>query len=67
MARPLKGKSPFYPGQPVPRELFVGRLSQINRIVERGLAQVSAGKPNTMYVQGEYGIGKIPSPDSCRG
>ncbi|MBI4676802.1 MAG: hypothetical protein HY748_04405 [Elusimicrobia bacterium] len=54
----MKGKSPFYPGQPVPRESFVGRMSQINRIVERGLAQASAGKPNTMYVQGEYGIGK---------
>lgn len=27
-----KGKSPFYPGQPVPPELFTGRNSQIRRI-----------------------------------
>jgi hypothetical protein len=53
-----KGKSPFYPGQPVPVELFVGRIGQINHIVERGVGQVTAGKPVTMYVQGEYGIGK---------
>lgn len=53
-----KGKSPFYPGQPVPVELFVGRSDQIDRIMKRGVGQVSAGKPITMYVQGEYGIGK---------
>ncbi len=53
-----KGKSPFYPGQPVPVELFVGRASQIDRIMRRGVAQVAAGKPVSMYVQGEYGIGK---------
>ena len=58
MARAPKGKSPFYPGQPVPGELFVGRLEQINHIMERGVKQVEAGKPVAMYVQGEYGIGK---------
>jgi len=59
--RPLeisKGKSPFYPGQPVPVELFVGRAAQIERIMTRGVAQVAAGKPVAIYVQGEYGIGK---------
>ena len=58
MNRVSKGKSPFYPGQPVPGELFVGRIRQINHIRERGVAQVEAGKPVTLYVQGEYGIGK---------
>src|SRR5438132_13139312 len=53
-----KGKSPFYPGQPVPVELFTGRLPQIDRILTRGVGQVAAGKPIAMYVQGEYGIGK---------
>ena len=53
-----KGKSPFYPGQPVPKELFVGRSQQIQHILERGVGQVEAGKPVAMYVQGEYGIGK---------
>ena len=58
MSRISKGKSPFYPGQPVPGELFVGRLKQIRHIMERGVKQVEAGKPVAMYVQGEYGIGK---------
>src|SRR3989304_2671992 len=53
-----KGKSPFYPGQPVPVDLFVGRIKQINHIIERGVKQVVAGKPVAIYVQGEYGIGK---------
>ena len=53
-----KGKSPFYPGQPVPVELFVGRSAQIERIMTRGVEQVAAGKPVAIYVQGEYGIGK---------
>ncbi len=53
-----KGRSPFYPGQPVPVELFVGRAEQIRRITERGVGQVAAGKPVAIFVQGEYGIGK---------
>jgi len=53
-----KGKSPFYPGQPVPVDLFVGRREQIERIMTRGVGQVSAGKPVAVFVQGEYGIGK---------
>lgn len=53
-----KGRSPFYPGQPVPVELFVGRKKQIDRILRRGAAQVSLGKPIALFVQGEYGIGK---------
>ena len=53
-----KGKSPFYPGQPVPVEYFVGRRAEIQRILERGVGQVAAGKPSAFFVQGEYGIGK---------
>lgn len=53
-----KGKSPFYPGQPVPVELFVGRRDQLERMLTRGAAQVAGGKPVAMFVQGEYGIGK---------
>lgn len=53
-----KGKSPFYPGQPVPVELFVGRSAQIERILKRGVGQVSPGKPAAFFIQGEYGIGK---------
>jgi hypothetical protein len=54
----VKSKSPFYPGQPVPVELFVGRSSQINHIMQRGVGQVANGKPVALYIQGEYGIGK---------
>jgi hypothetical protein len=53
-----KGQSPFHPGQPVPVELFTGRQAQIERIVSRGIGQVSTGKLVAMFVQGEYGIGK---------
>jgi len=58
MAAVSKGKSPFYPGQPVPVELFVGRHPQIDRIIQRGIGQASQGKPVSIFVQGEYGIGK---------
>lgn len=53
-----KGQSPFYPSQPVPVELFVGRQDQLDRITKRGIGQVERGKPISIYVQGEYGIGK---------
>lgn len=52
-----KAKSPFYPGQPVPAELFVGRQNEIDRIT-RALGQVAAGKPQAVFITGEYGIGK---------
>lgn len=58
MVETTKGKSPFYPGQPVPVELFAGRTAQIERIMARGVGQVASGKPVAMFVQGEYGIGK---------
>jgi hypothetical protein len=53
-----KGNSPFYPTHPVPVDLFVGRIEEIKRILMRGVGQVAAGKPISIYVQGEYGIGK---------
>lgn len=58
MAEMTKGRSPFYPGQPVPAEFFAGRTIQIERIMSRGVGQVSVGKPVAMFIQGEYGIGK---------
>jgi len=58
MAEMSKGKSPFYPGQPVPVELFVGRKAEIERILTRGVAQVTRGKPVAIFTRGEYGIGK---------
>lgn len=52
-----KGQSPFYPGQPVPVELFVGRAGEVERI-RRAALQVAAGKPQAIFISGEYGIGK---------
>lgn len=52
-----KGISPFYPGQPVPIELFVGRQKEIEKIA-RALKQVELGKPQAIFLTGEYGIGK---------
>jgi len=42
-AEMTKGRSPFYPGQPVPAEFFVGREKQASRIMRRGVAQVAEG------------------------
>ncbi|MBI4377746.1 MAG: ATP-binding protein [Nitrospinae bacterium] len=52
-----KGISPFYPGQPVPAELFVGRQAEIDKIA-RAVRQVELGKPQAIFLSGEYGIGK---------
>jgi hypothetical protein len=52
-----KGRSPFYPGQPVPIDLFVGRSQEVERIT-RALTQVAYGKPQAVFLTGEYGIGK---------
>lgn len=49
--------SPFYPGQPVPANLFVGRAQELKRI-ERALLQVSSGGQRALYLAGDYGIGK---------
>ncbi len=52
-----KGKSPFYPGQPVPIEFFIGRMKEVQRI-SRAIGQVELGKPQAIFLTGEYGIGK---------
>lgn len=52
-----KGKSPFYPGQPVPIEFFIGRLNEVSKI-SRAVGQVALGKPQAIFLTGEYGIGK---------
>jgi len=52
-----KGKSPFYPGQPVPIEFFIGRLKEVSKI-SRAISQVELGKPQAIFLTGEYGIGK---------
>ena len=53
-----KGRSPFFPDQPVPVELFVGRSVQIEHIMRRAVGQVAEGKPVSVFLEGEYGIGK---------
>ncbi|HPH67396.1 MAG TPA: ATP-binding protein [Kofleriaceae bacterium] len=58
MAQLEKGRSPFYPGQPVSRELFTGRENEIQKLITRGVGQVAAGKPVAAFIQGEFGIGK---------
>ncbi len=49
--------SPFTPGNPVPIELFVGRLDKINELV-RYVGQSSSGKQENVFLVGERGIGK---------
>lgn len=53
-----KGRSPFFPDQPVPVELFMGRAAQIDHLMTRAVGQVAEGKPVTVFLEGEYGIGK---------
>ena len=53
-----KGRSPFFPDQPVPVELFMGRRAQIEHLMTRAVGQVAQGKPVTVFLEGEYGIGK---------
>jgi hypothetical protein len=52
-----RGRSPFYPGHPLPPEVFIGRLEEIKRI-KRSVGQVALGKPQAVFLTGEYGIGK---------
>jgi len=58
MAAVIEKKSPFYPDQSVPVELFVGRESELNRVIERGMGQVKQNKSVSFFVRGDYGIGK---------
>ena len=49
--------NPFNPNSPVNPGMFVGRLSEVER-VEQGLLQTRAGKPGHFMITGERGIGK---------
>lgn len=53
-----KAASPFYPDQPVPIELFVGRDNQVQRMMQRSAAAVAVGRQSATFIQGDYGIGK---------
>ncbi len=53
-----KGRSPFFPDQPVPVELFIGRAEQLRHLMTRAVGQVAEGKPVSVFLEGEYGIGK---------
>ncbi len=53
----MKEYSPFTPGNPVPKEFFVGREKQINEIL-RYAKQSTTGKIENVFLSGERGIGK---------
>lgn len=52
-----KDYSPFTPGQPASNELFVGRKSEVERLVKMVGASVT-GRLQMAYLSGERGIGK---------
>ena len=52
-----KGRCPFDSGSPVQIDLFVGRETAVNSIL-RAIQQVELGKPQALFLAGEYGIGK---------
>ncbi|RLC12744.1 MAG: hypothetical protein DRH43_00765 [Deltaproteobacteria bacterium] len=52
-----KDYSPFTPGQPVPVEFFVGRLSEIEKLKQKSAITVK-GKLQVAFLTGERGIGK---------
>jgi hypothetical protein len=52
-----KDQSPFTPGSPVPYELFVGRVTQIEEI-RRYVIQSIAGRQESIFLSGVRGIGK---------
>lgn len=49
---------PFFPEGPVPVEFFHGRKEAVELILKRGIIPVTQGHAETIFVQGEYGIGK---------
>jgi len=52
-----KDYSPFTPGQPVPVEFFVGRLSEIEHLKQNSAIAIE-GKLQVAFLAGERGIGK---------
>ena len=57
MIEKLYKESPFYPGKPVPPEYFYAREAEIRKII-RVLNQSSFGRIESLFVEGERGIGK---------
>lgn len=53
----VKEYSPFTPGNPVPKELFVGREKQLGDIVKYA-KQTIFGKLENVFLSGDRGIGK---------
>jgi Holliday junction resolvasome RuvABC ATP-dependent DNA helicase subunit len=53
----MKEYSPFTPGNPVPKEFFVGREKQIDEILKYA-NQAASGKMENVFLSGERGIGK---------
>ncbi len=53
----MKEYSPFTPGNPVQKEFFVGRETQITEILKYA-NQVTGGKMENIFLSGERGIGK---------
>lgn len=49
--------SPFTPGVPVPIEFFTGRSAEIEKTVA-AVEAATAGRPKTLFLCGERGIGK---------
>lgn len=49
--------NPFTPNNPVHRDMFAGRIAEINAI-DKGLLQASYGNPTHILLLGERGIGK---------
>jgi len=47
-----KGRSPFFPNQPVPIDLFVGRTEQIERIITLGVDRAVVGRPTYLFLEG---------------
>ncbi len=53
----VKESSPFTPGVPVPIDFFVGRRTEIERLVQ-SVREVGGGKQRNVFLAGERGIGK---------
>jgi AAA+ ATPase superfamily predicted ATPase len=52
-----KERSPFYPGSPVPVELFVGRSQKIEEVISY-VKNSTHGKQENVFLLGSRGIGK---------
>jgi hypothetical protein len=53
----MKEPSPFMPGSPVPTDLFVGRIKQIEEIMQY-VKRAASGRHENVFLSGERGIGK---------